>query len=601
MLGENSNNRTSGKDLFVKLLIPFANAQTRGIARYLYPYRMTQAAVIALEAAALPFALAIPLVTKFVIDGVFTRKDVKAFLLFSCIGAGAFIINGILQFFADYLSGLLTSKVRFDLTRDVFTRLQFRDMRFFSRHSTGEHIYKVSSDVEQAVFFVCKSFPQTVKLYPRFIVTLGIVIWLNWRLALLACFMFPAGYLCPYFFGKRMREVMRNTIAQAQDFFKEAQEVFSHMPAVKAFNRGGFHVEQATKVLLLRRDYEIANARYFGLNNLFSSFFNKLLGGIVALCGGYMVLRGRMTLGSLSAVMIYMTQLIRFSVSLGQLHQDTLVRSVSCGRLAEILEAPAETESENTKSKAVTVKGDIEFRDVRFSYEEGGRRIIDGLSFRIPAGEKAALAGPSGCGKTTILSLIMKLYEPQEGAVLIDGVEIRDISPGSLRGVMGVAFQEPFLWNDSIRANILYGKPGAGEEEMLWAARVAGADGFIREFPRGYDTEIGEMACRISEGQKQRIALARAVIRRPGILLMDECLSCVDSAIEERIIANLKNELPGSTVMLVSHRLSAVKQMGEVYFLNDSRSVAVGSHESLLLREPGYKTFLSAQYVNLQR
>ena len=227
--------------------------------------------------------------------------------------------------------------------------------------------------------------------------------------------------------------------------------------------------------------------------------------------------------------------------------------------------------------------------------EKSDEFIVKGMNFSIKPSSKIALVGPSGCGKTTLLALILRLYEPKEGAILIDDLDIRDMKLKSLKTQIGIALQEPFLWNDTVANNILYGAEGAGREDLVKAAEIAEAHNFVSNLPKQYDSIIGEAACRISEGQKQRIAIARAVIGRPKILMLDEAMCSLDSETEDKIVDNIRREFENSTIIIVSHRLSTVRKMDCVYFLEGPGRMNIGTHDSLLTQNQKYRDLFASQ------
>jgi ABC-type multidrug transport system fused ATPase/permease subunit len=319
----------------------------------------------------------------------------------------------------------------------------------------------------------------------------------------------------------------------------------------------------------------------------------KIVSGLIGLYGGYSVIKGTMTLGSLTALMIYLKQMMGLLKSLGQTYQTIVVNSVSRNRLAELMDQQEESFSDENNIIEKILQG-ISFENVSFSYDDK-EKVIDSLSFKINAGEKIAIVGGSGTGKTTILALILGLYSIEKGKICIDEINIKDIEKQSFREKIGVVFQEPFLWNDTIKNNILYGSPSANEKEIMDVAKATCIDEFIEKTPKGYESNIGEMACKISEGQKQRIALARALIHKPEILILDEALSNVDSETEEKITSNLKETLKNSIVITVSHRLSTVKKMDKVYFLEGKNKIEINTHEELVKSNEKYRELFVGQ------
>jgi subfamily B ATP-binding cassette protein MsbA len=304
-----------------------------------------------------------------------------------------------------------------------------------------------------------------------------------------------------------------------------------------------------------------------------SYFINGLAGrailGLVIFYGGYQVIKGGMTLGDLSAISIYLAQLTGLQGAAMQFFQQASLGSISCQRLEEIFACRPQASEEKSAIFFRIPRGRIEFKDATFGYP-AGKKIFENFNLVIPSGACFGLSGPSGSGKTTLINLLLRLYKLDKGEIFIDGCDIRGIKADAFYGQIGVALQEPFLWNDTLGNNIRYGNKDAPWQEVEEAAKIACANDFIATLPQGYDTVIGENACKISEGQKQRIAIARALLKRPKILILDEALSCVDTESEGAIIGNIKNALSQSTIIIISHRPSVIEKTDTIYSLNSS-------------------------------
>jgi len=370
------------------------------------------------------------------------------------------------------------------------------------------------------------------------------------------------------------------------------------MYLVKVFGKEDYEIRKFEESFSKIKDFEIKNAKLSNISNFSSSVLDRLISGMIALYGGYQLIKGNMTLGSLTAFMIYSVQLIGLANSIGGFYEAFTVNSLSCQRLAEILDMKQQIKDRQKSIAARISEGKIEFRNIYFGYKKE-KYVLKGLNFIIPPFSKIALVGASGCGKTTLLNLILRLYEPDSGSILVDGIDNRDIKSESLKGQTGMVLQEPFLFNGTIANNILYAKEDASLDEIIEAARIAEAHNFISGLSKKYDTEIGENGCRISEGQKQRLAIARAVVKRPKILIIDEGLSSIDANTELRIIDNLKKEFADSTIIIVSHRLSTVQEMDLVYFLESPTKINIGTHNELVAQSPAYRELFANQITIL--
>lgn len=542
----------------------------------------------------MPLSLANPYLSKLIIDKAYGNKDLKLFLILVVISGSIFLINGAVNALKTYISQRIDRLLRFDLTRDIFKHLQGLSLGFFNDKSTGAHVFRISGDVASVSSFACSSVPQIVILLPRIIFILIIILYLNWKLALFTLFLAPILYINDFYFAKKIRLITWNILERTEGLFNRLHEAFTHMHLVKALGREDFEIDRLDKAFAKRIEAELKSAKLSSIGNFCGSVLNKLIIGLSALYGGLQVINGNLTLGSLTALMIYLTQFVGLVNSIGNIYENIVINSASRERLAEILDTKAEVSDTTDSSDFIISQGKISFDNISFAYKKG-HYVLRDLSFSIEPGAKIALVGLSGCGKTTLLSLILRLYNIQNGGIFLDEKDVRDIKLNSLRSQIGIALQEPYLWNDTIVNNILYGCDKAGEEDVIDAAKIAMAHDFITKLPNRYNSHIGEMACKISEGQKQRIAIARAVIKRPKILILDEAMSSLDAQTEDAIIKNIKIHFKDSTVISVSHRLSTIKNMDQVYFLETPSKIDISTHEKLICRNAYYKKFLSSQ------
>ena len=568
--------------------------------KYLYKYWKLEALAILLGLLSTPLLLLNPYLTKLIIDKAYGGKDLKLFFILAIIGGSVFVINGIISSLSNYFSKRINWRVHFDMTKDLFRYFGNLPLSFFDNRSTGEHIFRINQDVKSVSDFVCNTIPQIITLFPRLLFIIVIVFYLNWKLALFTALMVPITYIHPYLFGKWLKEITKKAMHKGQNIFKELQEVFSHIHLVKALGKEKYEADRFEKNLTKRMNVELKNAKVSNISSFSSTILTKALGGAIALYGGYQVIKGEMTLGSLTAIMIYLTQLLGLLNSIGLFYKTTIINSVNRERLGEILDIKPVIPNPTGSAHYDIREGRVEFRNIFFAYKEGSP-VLKKINFSIQPASKIALVGLSGCGKTTILSLVLRLYEPQSGSILVDGMDIKKIELNSLKSQIAIALQEPFLWNDTIENNILYGALHGTKEDVIKAAKLAEAHDFIMNFPNKYDSVIGEMACKISEGQKQRIAVARALIKKPKILILDEAMSSVDSQNEDKVINSIKQEFKNSTVISVLHRLSTVKHMDLVYFFENGEKVDIGTHDELLERNPKYEQVFASQIVKEKR
>jgi len=562
----------------------FNEAQLRlflKFTRYLLPYWKKEVAVLALSGITVLLGLVNPYLTKLVIDRAFGNKDLKVFIILALIGGTVFVLNGLLSGLQNYLDRQIKIKANFDLNKKVFKHLEKLDLSYFQNKSTGEHLYRSNYDIDRAADFITTTPPQIITTFPKLLFILIIVLRLNWQMAVFSLCLAPLLYLPPYYFTKRTRKIWEELIRNSEIIFKQLNEFFSHMQLVKAFDKETIEVRDYLRRRIANIRISLRNVKLEIVSSFAGSAVNKVVIGLITFYGGYQVIKGRMTLGSLTAIMMYIGQLIGLQGNFSGLFQSIAVGLVSCQRVEEILEKrPTIFEAKNAQI-VVFDKGQIVFRDVSFGYQNK-EPVFTGINFNIESGSCIALAGPSGCGKTTILNLILRLYDPWLGDIKIDGYNIKDLSFSSLRGQIGIALQEPFLFNDTIENNIRYGKSDASEEEIIEVAQICGVDSFVKTFQDKYKTVIGENACKISEGQKQKIAIARALIKKPKTLFLDEAMSSMDSASEESILTNIEQTQKDLTLVIISHRLSTAMNTDLVYYLESENTMVVDTAKNLL-------------------
>jgi len=535
-----------------------------------------------------------PYLTKLVIDRAIGNKDLRIFIILVLIGGGVFILIGLLNGLRQFLDRYIKAKVSFDLNKKVFKHLEGVSFSYFQNKSTGEYLYKIGYDTERVTDFITTAPPQAVAIFPKLILVLAIVFYLNWKMALFSLALAPFLYLPTYYFTRRMRKVWKALIENSENIFKSLQEVFSHMQLVKVFGKETQNIRHYLKLLIANIRIRMKNIKLEIFSGFASSAVNRIIIGLITFYGGYQVIKGQMSLGSLAAIMVYLTQLIGLQGQFAYFFQTSALGLVSCRRLAEVLDEKARVVETKGAKDVEFQKGQVAFRDVSFGYR-AAEPLLRKITFDMEGGSHIALGGPSGCGKTTILNLILRLYDPWSGDIIIDGYRIKDLSFISLKRQIGMALQEPFLLNDTIRRNIAYGVDGVDDEEIIKMAGLCGVDGFVRNLPKGYETIIGENACKISEGQKQKIAIARALIKKPKILILDEAFSSMDSESEEKIMANIKKAQRDVTLIVVSHRLSTILNADLVYFLNSSAGLCIGSGEELLEKDKEFSALFSGQ------
>lgn len=564
--------------------------------RFLRPHRKAALGVVSLTLGGMGLGLVVPYFSKRIIDEAIVGRDMGLFFVLLAMGGGLYLASEALTRLGQYTHEVLRMRVRFDIHRALFGKLQRMDLSWFQDRAVGQHMYKMDFDAEAVTGLLVTILPKFLFIPVKLLILWGIVLFLNPKMALLTLIFVPLWALPLFVFNRWIRAAWTKMVEAAEVVVVQMQEILSHMPVVKVFGLETSSARHFLKHLARSTRLTIDSARRELAGSFAVDAIHKvLLAGFISF-GVWQVIRGYGTLGGLTAVLIYLHQLAESQSELGRMIREVAEISYSCQRVAQILDEPVLVASGPASEPVVLKAGEIVLEGVRFGYVKDQRSLVlDGVSLFIPGGGFAALAGASGCGKTTLCYLIARLFDPWQGRVLIDGCDVRQMEISFLKEQIGMALQETFLWNDTIAANILYGRPQASREEMRQAARIAGVEGFAPGMPQGYQTMIGENACKISEGQKQKIAIARALIKKPKILLLDEAMSHMDSLSEERILTDIRRAYPAMTLVVVSHRLSCVLQAETTLYLKPSSEVACAPGRKFLEQDHDFAALFGRQ------
>ena len=417
---------------------------------------------------------------------------------------------------------------------------------------------------------------------------------INWQLALWVLLPIPLIILFSFYFGHKMHKVFHVLWRRYAGISTILASTIPGIRVVKAFTREKYEVgrfqEQTHQVF----EGEMNAAKLWTLYQPIMTFLTYIGTVLIWLVGGRQILNGELTLGEITLFMTYMTQFLQPVRTLAQMNRRFLRAATSAERVFEVLDTAPSVASRKDAIDLPNMRGQVEFRDVFFSYDNE-KNAINGISFTTQPGEMIGLVGHSGAGKSTLINLVTRFYDPNEGEIFIDGHDSRDIALGSLRGQIGVVLQDPFLFEGTVADNIGYGKPEATRHEIIAAAKAANAHDFIVKFPDGYDTMVGERGVRVSGGERQRISIARAILKNPRILILDEATSSVDTETESRIQEALGRLIQGRTVFAIAHRLSTLKHSNRLVVLKEGQVDEIGTHEELIAKGGTYANLCEKQ------
>ena len=511
---------------------------------------------------------------------------------------GAVILSGLLLFATRQTLIVASRKIEFDLRNDIFDKLLKLPQRFYSDYESGEVYVRATEDVSKVREYFGPAYMYTINTLTRagFIITMMIIVspeltmWALLPLPFLSAFAYwVSGYINDY---SRIIQEQYSTIAG------RAKESFSSIRLIKAYNREDYEMQRFENE---SESYRKKKLRLDLVESLFHPTLNLLIGlsvVIVVWKAGQLVIEGQLTVGNILEYIVYVAYLTWPVASLGYTVNRFKQSMASWKRIDQVLtEDLGIADKSHTNQDIDTIEGSIEFRNVSFKYPGAEEYALKDVNLKVEAGQNVAIVGRTGSGKTTLVELVPRLFEVTEGEILVDGINIKSIPLRLLRKNIGLVPQDTFLFSDTIGENIAFGTENATQEDIEEAAEKAQVRDNILDFEKKFETILGERGITLSGGQKQRTAIARALIRDPKIIILDDSLSAVDTKTEEAILQHLRKELKGRTTLMISHRISTIKDADVIYYLEDGTVVEQGTHEELLEKEGRYSVMYNKQLI----
>ena len=539
-----------------------------------------------------------PQILKKAIDELERGVSRERIVFLACVFVGIYLVKGVFLYAQRWILIGISREIEFDLRNDLFLQLERQDAGFYQKYRTGDIMARMTNDLNAVRMLLGPALMYSANTVFFTVGALFFLLRISPWLTLVAWAPMPLASILVQYFGRKIHDKFEKIQESFSEISSQAQENYSGARLVRAFGREQSQISLFEK---LNKQY-IARAQ--GLVQLMGMLWPTLefiLGIamiITLLVGGHEVVAHRITPGEFVAFNTYMILLIWPIIAVGWVVNLFQRGTASVKRIDELLNAkPAinDKDADPGIPMNATLRGGIEFRDLSFSYSDNP--VLRNVSLKIPAGSSLAIVGPTGSGKTTLVNLISRLYEAPEGTLFVDERPIREYPLEVLRRNLGIVPQETFLFSETIRENLAFGVPDASTEDLLQTAEAAHIRREFEEFPQGFETMVGERGMTLSGGQKQRSAIARALLRRPAILILDDALASVDTYTEERILGGLRSYTETSTTILISHRVSTVRNADQIAVLDRGRIVELGRHEDLLARNGYYASLYQKQQL----
>jgi ATP-binding cassette subfamily B protein len=599
------------------------------IAGYAKPYRWLLAAFLLATSVDAVITVVNPLLLRDVIDKGILAKDDTVVITLAIIVAGVALFDAALGFAIRWFSARVGESLIYDLRTQVFRHVQKQPIAFFTRAQTGSLVSRLDGDVVGAQQAITSTLSGVVSNILSLVVILIALFYLSWLVSLIALVLIPVFVLPAKLVGRRMQRLTREGMQLNAEMGSMMTERFNVAGAmlVKLFGRPEEEADQFAGKAAKVRDIGVVTAMYGQVFFVALTMLTSLVTSVVYGVGGTLVIHGTFQIGTLVALTALLARVYGPITSLTNVQINVMTALVSFDRVFEVLDLKPLIEEKPDAVTLPRVEGtafsdptapDITFDDVSFRYPlasevslaslesialavperaDAGSGVLHHVTFRAPPGQLTALVGPSGAGKTTMTSLVARLYDPDQGAVRIGGLDLRDVTLGSLHDVVGVVTQDAHLFHDTIRANLLYASPGATEQELVQACEAAQIWDLISVLPDGLDTIVGDRGYRLSGGEKQRVALARLLLKAPSVVVLDEATAHLDSESEAAVQRALKTALTGRTSLVIAHRLSTVREADQILVVDQGEVVERGSHDELLQAGGLYAELYQTQFA----
>jgi len=536
----------------------------------------------------------IPFLIKPVVDDIFINKDMGMLKLIPMAVITIYLVLGFAMYYQEYLMSYVGQNIIRRLRNRLYDRIQDLPISFFQREKTGVLMSRVTNDVNIIKNMVSSAVTGSLKDFFTVVGLIFVIFYRDWKMALISLAVLPIAFFPIVVLGRKVRKVTTHTQEAMGDLTSTLYETFAGNKIVKAFGMEGYEKERFFKKTRKLFKFELRTVRFKALSSPLMEFLGGLGVAMVIWYGGYKVISGTSTAGTFFSFMAALIMLYAPLKKLSKLNNIIQQGLAGADRVFDILESESDIQEIPNPVELKRGPHHVVFRNVYFKYDDV--MVLKNINLGVRAGEVLAFVGMSGGGKTSLVNLIPRFYDVSKGVILIDDIDIKDASISSLRDQIAIVTQEPILFNDTVRNNIAYGNQNASDKDIENAARAAYTYEFIQNFPDGFDTNIGELGGRLSGGEKQRICIARALLKDAPILILDEATSSLDTESETLVQKALENLMKGRATFVIAHRFSTVAYADSIAVIVDGRIVEEGKHEELIARKGEYFKLYQMQF-----
>lgn len=571
----------------------------RKVLSRLKKYRVLIALSILFAAVTVALTLYVPVLVGDTIDMIVGPGDVNFTGIASSLVQIAIIVcvTALLQWLMNTINNKITFQVVRDVRSEAFRKLQILPLKYLDAHSHGEIVSRVIADVDQFADGLLMGFTQLFTGVLTILGTLFFMLSIHAGITLVVVLLTPISLFVASFIARRTYAMFKLQSETRGEQTALIDEMIGNQKVVQAFSHEDEALEKFDEINERLTKYSLRATFFSSITNPATRFVNSVVYAGVGLTGALVAIAGAITVGDLTCLLSYANQYTKpFNEISGVVTE--LQNALACaGRIFELIEEEPQIPEKENAVELADVKGNVSLTDVEFSYDPK-RPLIRNFNLSVKPGQRVAIVGPTGCGKTTVINLLMRFYDVQGGCIRVEGEDIREVTRRSLRSGYGMVLQETWLKAGTIRENILMGRPDATEEEMIAAAKASHAHGFIRRLPQGYDTVITEDGGSLSQGQKQLLCIARVMLCRPPMLILDEATSSIDTRTELKVQEAFARLMQGRTSFIVAHRLSTIREADVILVMRDGNIIEQGNHESLLAKGGFYAELYNSQFAH---